>query len=226
VAIVRLIPTLTLAMVWQCCFARSAAPATVDPVPPSLRSIRNDSFNYLGSGDQLNTSNASADVMVNISLGPELPVKRAQAILVGTIQSAQAYQCGNKSCIYTGYIVRIDELVSSNLANLPPSEADNIALDMIGGSIVRNGVTLTDKLSGHGRDLTVGGQYLFFLTYRKRGDDYSLVKAWQLSNGVALALRADDIQRARLGNSAYDGKRVELILSDARKLKAPLTPEN
>ena len=78
-----------------------------------------------------------------------------------------------------------------------------------------------EGVHGLGTQIETGRQYLMFLSYREACQAFTIVKLWELRNGVAIATDNADKARARSGVSKIDGMPAYALFNRVRGLVPP-----
>jgi hypothetical protein len=66
---------------------------------------------------------------------------------------------------------------------------------------------------GAGNQIEIGSTYLMFLHYVPSADCFSVVKLWEIRNGIAVATSRDDLARVSKNISSVNGMPVgELVI--------------
>jgi hypothetical protein len=199
-------------------------PPARDTSPLEIRAARAAYFDQVAApgGIALDAQDPAAPAPPPVFRTPppmgELPQDLADAIVVGKIVNVQAFLSNSRGAVYTESTIRVEEVIDSRQT---VSSSRAIVVVQEGGTIVTPaGRTLAQEVRGGGKELEKGGEYLFFLRNLPALKAYGCRKAWQLANGIASAVSADDLRRAADHTSIYQGMPVERFLAVARTLKA------
>jgi hypothetical protein len=118
---------------------------------------------------------------------PPIPTLKSDVVIIGEVTGTQAFLSNDKSFVYSEYTVRIKEILKG--ANQPPvSSTELITVERLGGAVrFPSGRIQKYRESDYGTPLT-GHEYIFFLKYDDVGQTFSLLTAYELIDGRALAL--------------------------------------
>ena len=136
---------------------------------------------------------------------PALPVKKSDAVVIGTVNSSEAFLSNDETGVYAEFSVLIHNLVKDN-----PSDSieldTNIIVQRAGGRVIYpNGKTL--KYSIHGMGMPrLNSKYVLFLAYNQPIQTYRILTAYEIVNGKIIALDGKGTSKgAGFNFSKYDG---------------------
>jgi hypothetical protein len=159
-------------------------------------------------------------------IGPsirELPGNLADVILIGQITRIQAFLSNNHGSIYTENTIQVEQVFDQTAQAGQVKPGATITLLQDGGALqLPNGRVLKVVFNNGGNQLQLHGRYVFFLVYFRGGDFYGCPNAWQLTGGKAVAVSSQDLARARVGNSTYNGMGEAEFIAAVEKIKASL----
>jgi hypothetical protein len=118
---------------------------------------------------------------------PALPTKKSDAVIIGTVESAEAFLCNDNGSIYSEFFVKIDTILKDRK---DPSIKinDHIAIDRAGGRVkYPSGRVFKYEIQGQAMP-RVNGRYVFFLNYDEGRDMYLIVTGYEISDGKITAL--------------------------------------
>jgi hypothetical protein len=76
-----------------------------------------------------------------------------------------------------------------------------------------DGRVVGHRVMGAGNQIEIGSTYLMFLHYVPSADCFSVVKLWEIRNGIAVATSRDDLARVSKNISSVNGMPVgELVI--------------
>jgi hypothetical protein len=101
-----------------------------------------------------------------IGLSP-IPTQKSDAVIIGTVESAEAFLCNDNGSIYSEFSVKLDNLLK-NSKDPSLKINDRIAIDRMGGRVkYPSGRVFTYEI--HGQSMPrIGGRYLFLSHPRQR----------------------------------------------------------
>ena len=89
----------------------------------------------------------------------------------------------------------------------------------IGGSAyIPNVGTVGNVVRGIGAQIETGHTYILFLDYQPQPQCFTFVKAWDVTSGMALPVRNDDVGRVRQHLSEVNGLTLETLVVRIRVL--------
>lgn len=151
-------------------------------------------------------------VMDTHSIGhfPPIPTLQSDAVIIGRVIDAQAFLSNDRSIVYSEYTIQTKEVLKGNNQPLVRA-AEPLTVARIGGGVrFPSGRIRKYRESSLGTPLK-GHEYIFFLTYNDAGKTFSLLTAYELTNGRAIAL--DNAARF----SEYKDVPDETILNEVRE---------
>jgi hypothetical protein len=111
---------------------------------------------------------------------PALPIGRSEVIVLGVVTNAEAHLSENKRNVYSEFAVSIESVLKTSVDSI--IKGSELIVERIGGNVIYpNGQNLLYRISGHNMPV-VGGRYLFFLTSKNK-QDWSILTAYQLTEG-------------------------------------------
>jgi hypothetical protein len=118
---------------------------------------------------------------------PSIPTQKSNAVIIGVVTDTRAFLSNNKSIVYTEYTVQIKEVLKGGDQSLVGT-AEFLTFERLGGAVhFPSGRTRKFREYSFGTPIK-GHEYVFFLTYNDVGHSFSLLTAYELSNGRAIAL--------------------------------------
>lgn len=130
----------------------------------------------------------SANIINDWQIGlPALPIKKSDAVVIGTVNFAEAFLSNDKTGVYSEFSVLVSGLIKDNQSN--PIESDsNIIVQRAGGRVIYpSGKILKYSISGQEMP-RLNGKYIFFLRYDQQRQTYYIITAYEISNGKITAL--------------------------------------
>jgi hypothetical protein len=197
----------------------------MDSVAAAVRAARDRLFAGLlhGLPSQLDNDPGAPPLesIVETVPGPELPVQLAQTIAIGQIDDLNPRIMPGAPGVYTEYHIT----VSSVLVNRSAWHGTSFDLLALGGfAQVPEGRVVAQRLHGVGRQLESGNTYLMFVNYRAFAECFTVVKLWEIRNGIVVATSRDDLARVRVKSSSVDGSPIALVVGRLRAAIAALQP--
>jgi hypothetical protein len=197
----------------------------MDSVPAAVRAARDRLFAALlhGLPSQLDNS-PGAPPLESIVEGvpsPELPVQLAQTIVIGEINDLNPRIMPGAPGVYTEYHVA----VSSVLTNRSAWHGTSFdSLELGGFAQTPEGRVVAQRLHGVGRQLESGNTYLMFVNYRASAECFTVVKLWEIRNGVVVATLRDDLARVNQKTSSVNGSPITSVVGRLQAAIAALQP--
>jgi len=201
----------------------NVAPEPSDPWEVALRRERGNLFH--GDGFPYPPSGGGKNVNMDmLSLQP-FPVSKSDAVILGDVESGQAYLSTDGCEVYTEFKVRVQEVIKDN-GRLPIPEGIDISVLSEGGALkLVSRAVIRYIVSGLGAAPEVGSRYVFFLTYNKSADSYLIVKIWELRDRQAVPVNPEDIARRDKGKNHYarmsDAEFLDQIREAAATISSP-----
>jgi hypothetical protein len=136
---------------------------------------------------------------------PALPVKISDAVVVGTVNSSEAFLSNDETGVYSEFTILIDSLVKDNQSASLESDT-NIIIQRAGGRVIYpTGKILRYSIHGQGMP-RLNGRYVFFLAYNQPTQTYRILTAYEIANGKIIALDGKGTSKgAGFNFSKYDG---------------------
>jgi hypothetical protein len=212
----------SVAIGWQDTRDRTPSPVPeTDTVSENVRRARDRMFAAVlfNFPSQLSQSPGTPFPIAIVEKLPmlELPVAQAQTIAIGQIIGLTPRVTPGSQGVYTEYHVAAGTV----LMNSSTRNGNIFDLVILGGfARMPDGRVLGDRVMGAGTQIEAGNTYLMFLHYVPSGDCFSVVKLWEIRNGIAVATARDDLARVSKNTSAVDGMPVEEIVN---RLQADIT---
>lgn len=142
---------------------------------------------------------------------PEFPIAESDTIVFGQISKSDVFLSKNKRALYTEYTFKIEGALR------PKSIAAGaeIAVGRLGGiARLESGGILRYNLQGFGPEPVVGSRYLMFLQHvLPPADAYSIIKFWNIVDGVVTAAFEDDVVRAERAQSVMNRRDLREVIS-------------
>jgi len=207
---------------WQNTLHRTPTPLpTTDTVTPSVRAARDNLYASLVRNlPSMTTESPNLPprvTAVHRTPLPELPVNRAQTIVIGQVVGLTPHAIAQYKGLYTEYHVT----TSSTLMNTTDWQGSTLDFLEIGGVAQDpGGRVLEHHATGFGNQIEVGKEYLMFLKYRPEAQCFTIVKLWELSQGKAVATSSDDIARTGNNLSTVNGMPVSAVVNQVQSLIA------
>jgi hypothetical protein len=147
---------------------------------------------------------------------PELPVERAQVVLVGDVVNITPRLITGTKGLYSEYSIAV---VSILMNHSKWQQGGTLDLVELGGyAQMPDGRVLGHLTPGLGNQIEAGRKYLLFLNYNATAQCFTFVKPWELNNDRVLAVSSDDLVRVTKHSSTVNGLPVELVVSRVRAL--------
>ena len=156
--------------------------------------------------------------MVNSVPLSELPVEISDVVAVGKVLTITPWLIAGNKGLYSEYLVDVSSVLMNHSGWQQSGSLDVVGLggfaQLAGGNVVGHIV------HGIGLQIEAGNTYLLFLKYRPTGQCFTWVKAWDVSSGKAVAVRNDDLHRAKENLSTVNGLPLEQITPRIQALAA------
>lgn len=167
-----------------------------DPSSAAVRSARSLKFNT-GTGYQLEEETPGTEPRGYLTSIADhaggfnaMPITPSSIILVGEATEHQPYLSADHSCVYTELSVKVSE-VFQRRKDLP-SGLSKITITQRGGTVKLPNGKLLSSLGINGETLLqMNIPYLLFLSYSKPTDDYTVLRAWDISKDPPQVLDYD-----------------------------------
>ena len=223
--VVCLVAARSAAIAWQDTLDRTPSPVPVmDTVSAETRNARDKLFavalfNFPSQLSQSPGTPFPMTIFEKLPM-PELPIAQAQTILIGQIMGLTPRVMPGAQGVYTEYHVAAASVLINN-----SSRSGNIFdLVLLGGfAQMLDGRVVGHRVTGAGNQIETGGTYLMFLHYVPSADYFSVVKLWEIRNGIAVATSRDDLARVSKNISSVNGMPVgdlvNKLLADIAALK-------
>ena len=118
---------------------------------------------------------------------PPIPTLKSDLVVIGNVANAQAFLSNDKSFVYSEYNIRVKEILK-NASESMLSSTEFITAERIGGAVrFPSGRIRKYKESEYGTPLS-GHEYVFFLKFVDVGKTFSILTAYELIDGRAIAL--------------------------------------
>jgi len=198
-----------------------------DPEKKRLRQIRNAKHNSEAGPDgqkRAVLSERLETVVLDLPLTthaeePALPIDQSDVVIVGRVTNVNAYISEDKTTVYSEATVKVEEVLTGESPIQPgdvvTTTRDGGAVRLPSGKILRRG-----RL---GRNIPEASRtYLFFLDYLDEIKDFSIITAYELSEGVVTPLDGTiTIHRGGRftlfrGYESYAGQAASILLADVR----------
>lgn len=149
------------------------------------RELRFNNF-FLPNIDDPKNAHYGSRTYVFASATSLMPTEENDLILIATPTQAQPYLAFNRSAVYTDLRSRINTIVV-NKKNLPLGDVFSILYP--GGYLATNkGTTVRREISSGTTPLDLAHKYFLFLHYDQPTDSFTILRAWDVSQGVPKAL--------------------------------------
>jgi hypothetical protein len=208
-------PWAALILILSCAYAQSipsdVIDAASDPTDSAARSIH---FLRAAHFDPRDASGSPLDRVapearehvisfLEKAAVPELPGALSDTILLGTLTRTQPYLTPSHTRVFTELTFN----VLSVFDHAGSAPVDKTLIIPISGGLLRlpNGWIADTRVEGNGAPLHSGGRYVLFLRYESVAQSFMLIKGWELSDGRAVALAPDDLNRAANHISRFNG---------------------
>jgi hypothetical protein len=140
---------------------------------------------------------------------PELPVSPADLIALGQITSITPRIIPTTQGVYSEYHV---DTIGTAILNKSGRNSPTFDMLQLGGSAqLPDGRVVRHQLRGLGKQLEVK-TYLMFLKYQAYADCFTIIKLWEVENGIVLAVGNDDLYRASHNTSTVYGLPVQGVI--------------
>jgi hypothetical protein len=183
-----------------------------------IRKKKNEKFDKWSWIRQTVSADATSSLLINdwqVGL-PALPVTKSDVVVIGTVNSGEAFLSNDETGIYSEFSVATVDLLKNNQNNLI-SVGEVISVQRAGGRILYpSGKILKYSVSGQEMP-QLNGKYVFFLTYDKQRQTYYIVTAYEISDGKITAL--DGRGRSKVSGfkfSEYDGIDEQQFISELK----------
>jgi hypothetical protein len=126
-------------------------------------------------------------------LGPGMPARLGDAIVVGKVTDGQARLTASKHQVYSEFTVEVEKtLMAKDLSVLTPT----ITIERWGGGVEMSDGRVLSYGTYHKRMPLTERRYIFFLQHQKDGDDFLLITAFEIRDGHIYPLdKYDDVQQ-------------------------------
>ena len=155
----------------------------------NARKARNEKFD--GSkwvSETLNDNDVSSIRITHWQEGlSPLPGRKSDAVIVGSVTSAQAFLSNDRTGVYSEFSVQTQTVFKNNKL-APINTEQNILIDRAGGRVSYPSGRVF-KYSVRGQDMPrLNGRYVFFLTYDEKKSVYLILTAYEIQAGKITAL--------------------------------------
>jgi hypothetical protein len=156
---------------------------------------------------------------------PPLPSKKSDAILVGTVKSAQAFLSNNKRGIYSEFAVKVANIIKDN-KNFPIPSEDYVVINRAGGRVQYPSGKVF-KYSIQGQDMPrIDAKYVIFLKYDEKKSMYLILTAYEILGSKMIALDGKGANKeSGFDFSKYTGMDEGLFLDEVRESLNPTTED-
>ncbi|HEX8502550.1 MAG TPA: hypothetical protein VF659_18350 [Pyrinomonadaceae bacterium] len=171
------------------------APETADPKERALRRARSKAYDYAGGGADAKMfaiKETSEPIVLDLPVSdgpkePSLPVRQADAVVIGKITDARAYLSNDRTSVYSEFTTLLEDVLldgqSASLfagATIPTQRYGGVVRFPSGKTVVRGAL---------GRTMPrVGARYLLFLRKDEAGQAFSIITGYALINGKVMPL--------------------------------------
>lgn len=143
-----------------------------------------------------------------------LPVDKSDAVLIGTVNSGEAFLSNDGTGIYSEFSVSVNDVIKNN-QKTPIDLGEKIPVQRAGGRLLYpSGKILKYLIAGQEMPKT-DGRYVFFLTYDKQRLAYLILTAYEIADGKITAL--DGRGKSKGGGFAfteYNGAEEQQFLNE------------
>ena len=145
---------------------------------------------------------------------PALPVAESEIIVVGTIETAQAYLSESKKNVFSEFSLTVEDVLKSRIQGVVQGSV--LTIDRVGGHVkYPNGQTVLFRITGLNMPQT-RGRYLLFLTSKHNNEDLSILTGYRLTPDGAIPL--DDLPQVASLNGVTEVdilQRVRNLIRDS-----------
>jgi hypothetical protein len=167
------------------------APAPADPKAKALRRARSKLYDHVGDPaagvrkPSLRETSEPIVLLLPLSHGPKespMPVRQADAVIIGTVTAAGAYLSNDKTDVYSEFSTSLEDvLLGDQSAPLLPGAV--ITTQRRGGTVrFSSGKTVVRGALGKTMP-RVGLRYLLFLKRNEEGESFSIITGYALLDG-------------------------------------------
>lgn len=175
---------------WQTLTPVDEAQVPADTHERTLRQSKSRRYNSTRS-DQVLTEQPSDGIYGRIdeSQRPSaIPTSLSDAVILGTIVSAQPYLADDKKSVYTEFTVRVEEAFKQEVPS-HMTTGNLMVVDQEGGALrLKDGRLLRYLVGGTSRLPSVNGRFVLFLFLIHNGQDLSILSGYELRNGRVVSL--------------------------------------
>jgi hypothetical protein len=151
---------------------------------------RYDDGNFVYSNVEPGVAEAALTLEPHFTF-PALPVAESEIVVVGTIETGQAYLSEGKKNVFSEFTLTVEDVLKSKVQGV--AQGSVLTIDRIGGHVkYPNGHRVLYRITGLNMP-QVGGRYLLFLTLKHNNEDISILTAYRLTPNGALPL--DDLDQ-------------------------------
>jgi hypothetical protein len=186
------------------------------------RKQKNDRFNALGNPEktkevaELRAGTEPLPTNSHWWVGlPALPVSQSDAIVLGEVTEAEAHLSGDKTGIYSEFLVQVEEVFKESGG--PLTVGDVLSVNRVGGGVrFASGKVQQYKIARQGM-LHKGSRYVLFLR-QTTDNDLLILTGYELSGGRVIPVDGEDIKDARsdLPFVLYRGADQSRLLQDLK----------
>jgi hypothetical protein len=182
------------------------APEPADPKEKAKRKKKGEKYDHAVMPINPAREEMEQNEYIHFSPGtPPLPVSQSAAVIIGTVNKAQAHLSSDKSYVYSEFDVLVDEVLKDD-AQSPITAGKTVAVERPGGRVkVPSGHI--QKYRTTLNPLSTGCRYVLFLT--RRGEDYHVFTGYRLEGGQVFPV--DDYFKR------YEGAVEEEFMRDLRQ---------
>ena len=140
---------------------------------------------------------------------PPLPVEQSDVVLIGKVSQAKAYLSNDKTNVYSEFTVNVQKVLK-NGSDLSISRGDSLSTARLGGAVrLPDGRIIRAIVTNQNLPQT-NSRYVFFLDHNKETQDYTIITAFELSDGQIDPLDdADNFTR-------FNGKNEKVFLKSLK----------
>jgi hypothetical protein len=165
-----------------------------DPAERALRQLRSsrydnsgllplaDASDSAGLGDEIHFS-----VTHSRGIAAPLPIGESNTIVIGEVVNAQPYLSNDGTGLYSEFAIRVETVLKNDCSGAPHPNGTVVAEREGGALRLPDGRVLRYRAQDAGLP-SAGRRYAFFLARNEQGDDFSILRLYELCGSHVLAL--------------------------------------
>jgi hypothetical protein len=157
---------------------------------------------------------------------PAFPIEQSAAVIVGKVNTAQAYLSQDKTSVYSEFEIQIEQVIKRDLSiDLAPGSS--VLAERAGGRVRFPSGKIMVSVVSHQQMPQVGTRYVLFLTHQPllgpvSPDDFFILTGYELRDGQVFPL-----DKLHPGHpiTAYEGANADVFLNDLTSALLASSPQ-